>query len=74
METKKAGMSGGWVWAIKTGNPFSKVPEDSEGSRAQIRESSESSRESSEKKPRIEMREEYEGAQQTFQLDHPPGK
>lgn len=74
VETKKAGMSGGWVWAIKTGNPFSKVPEDSEGSRAQIRESSESSRESSEKKPRIEMREEYEGAQQTFQLDHPPRK
>ncbi|HCG3140080.1 TPA: AAA family ATPase [Corynebacterium striatum] len=71
VETKKAGMSGGWVWAIKPGKPFSKVPEDSEDSRAQTQESSESSRESSETKPRLKTHEEHEGAQQTFQLDHP---
>ena len=64
VETKKAGMSGGWVWAIKPGKPFSKVPEDSEDSRAQTQESSET-------KPRLKTHEEHEGAQQTFQLDHP---
>lgn len=71
VETKKAGMSGGWVWAIKPGKPFSKVPEGSEGSHAQIQESSESSGESSERPTEVNDSQASENSPQIFRLVSP---